>query len=106
MTESVIPGDPFGPVRKEAKRPGATPREVNEFHARSDCDTSVFSQHHTLGVKHDQGSPGDHNHDGTISKKIGSGLALTLTGAKGGNVALTNLIALLAEVIEFTDSTT
>lgn len=44
-------------------------REVNTFHAKSDVDTDQRSQHHTLGTRHDQASPGDHTHDGTTSKQ-------------------------------------
>lgn len=106
MTQPVIPGDPFGGVKSDQKPLGASPGEVLKFHNRSDLDSSAFAQHHTLGVKHTQAAPGDHVHDGQGSRKIGAGLNLTLTGAKGGNVALTNLIAMLKSVMEFTDSTT
>lgn len=106
MSQPVIKDDPFGPIRQDEQNGVLTPREVARIHSRSDVDSSVGSQHHTLGVKHTQAAPGDHTHDGAGSRKIGTGLGLTLTGAKGGNVALTNLIAMLGEVIEFTDSTT
>lgn len=78
----------------------------DEAHRVSDADSGQNALHHTLGTGQNQASPGSHIHDGTKSKKLGAGLGLTLTGAKGGNVALTNLIALLANFIEFTDSTT
>jgi hypothetical protein len=48
-----------------------SPRDSRKYHTRSDTDLSPRSLHHTLGVKHNQASPGDHNHDGTTSKKIG-----------------------------------
>jgi hypothetical protein len=43
---------------------------VNSFHLSSDVDKSAISQHHTLGIQATQASPGDHNHDGTTSKRI------------------------------------
>jgi hypothetical protein len=106
MTKPVIEGDPFGTVKDDAKPATPEPREVNLFHSRSDVDSSTLSQHHTLGIKHNQASTGDHVHDGASSRKIGQGMSLSVTGAKGGNVALTNLIAMLKNVIEFTDTTT
>jgi hypothetical protein len=46
---------------------------VNSFHLSSDVDKSAISQHHTLGIQATQASPGDHNHDGTTSKKLSLG---------------------------------
>lgn len=43
------------------------PDVVNQMHYRSDKDTSSVAQHHTLGSKKNQASPGDHTHDGTTS---------------------------------------
>lgn len=106
MTNPVIEDDPFGHIKQDKKPASPEPREVNLFHARSDADTSTTAQHHTLGISHNQASSGDHIHDGISTRKLGTGLGLTLTGAKGGNVALTNLITLLKNFIEFTDSTT
>lgn len=51
-----------------------TSSEVNKFHSNSDSDSAVTAQHHTLGIQHNQGSPGDHKHDGHSSKLIGKGL--------------------------------
>jgi hypothetical protein len=89
-----------------SKHSGAGPAEVASFHNRDDIDVSFKSHHHTLGPGHNQASPGDHRHDGKTSKLIGAGDGNILTGAKGGNVALTNLIALVSKYIEFTDGTT
>lgn len=112
--------DQFGQVRSGEKDlsgddiPSAA--DVNRQHGNADTDVSSRSQHHTLGTGRTQASPGNHIHDGISSPKLGalamssSGNttvpALTLTGAKGGNVALTNLIAMLGNFINFTDSTT
>lgn len=51
--------------------------EVNKFHSNSDVDTAVTGQHHTLGILHNQSSPGDHKHDGKSSKRIGKSLDLS-----------------------------
>ena len=53
-----------------------TPEEVNRFHNRSDKDSAVFAQHHTLGLNANQASPGDHIHDGRTSKKILDGITV------------------------------
>lgn len=83
-----------------------TAGEVNQLHTRSDIDTSPNAQHHTLGYGRNQAAIGDHTHDGTSSRPIGYKLGTVLTGAKGGNVALGNLITMLKQFIDFTDSTT
>lgn len=90
-------------------------QSVND-HTHSDLDSFRQAQHHTLGNGRNQAAGGDHVHDGINGKKLGlyqmtSGggatqTSLVLTGAKGGNVALTNLIALLKNFIDFTDNTT
>lgn len=102
---AVIKNDPFGETKSVGVK-GATPDEVRDFHKRSDSDSAPTAMHHTLGTKRNQASYGDHTHDGVGSRLIGDGEGITLTGAKGGNVALVNLIAMLANWIEFTDSTT
>lgn len=101
-----IQGDPFGDIKEEKGPRGPAPKEVNFFHTRADTDTGAGAIHHTLGIGHNQGSPGDHVHDGKSSRKVGVGLSLTATGSKGGNAALASLLTMLKNVIEFTDSTT
>ena len=81
-------------------------QDVNNMHTKSDVDRDAHAQHHTLGYSRNQASPGDHVHDGKTSKPIGQGLSLSVTGSKGGNVALANLITMLKQVISFTDTTT
>ena len=83
-----------------------SPGDVNKMHSRSDVDRSWLAQHHTLGIKRGQASPGDHIHDGTESRPIGNGLGYVLTGSKAGNVALANLIDMLSGYFDFTDTTT
>lgn len=48
--------------------------EVQRAHTNADVDASVTSMHHTLGISHNQASPGDHNHNGKSSRKIGKGI--------------------------------
>jgi len=48
-----------------------SPQDSRRFHSRSDVDLGPRSLHHTLGTRRNQASPGDHNHDGTTSKKLG-----------------------------------
>lgn len=102
----VIGGDPFGEIKGPGGSTNPAPEEVRAFHTRSDSDSAVTAQHHTLGTKRTQASPGDHIHNGINSRLVGSGEGTVLTGAKGGNVALANLIAMLANYIDFTDATT
>lgn len=103
---AVVEGDPFGDLKPDKKDPYPPPGEVNRLHYRADTDSSTSALHHTLGIGHNQAAYGDHAHNGSNSKKLGTGLGLTLIGSKGGNVALANLITMLKNFIEFTDSTT
>ncbi len=102
----VINNDPFGGIKDEKGSTKPSPDIVRDFHTRSDSDSSPKSQHHTLGTKRNQACSGDHIHDGINSRLLGAGQGFTLVGAKGGNVALANLINMLSEWIEFTDATT
>ena len=79
---------------------------VDALHERCDVDSSQIANHHTLGSGRNQASPGNHRHDGTTSPKVGTDMGLSITGSKGGNAALTSLIAMLKQVMEFTDGTT
>lgn len=106
MSEPIIEGDPFGPIKKERGNDTPPPGEVNTYHTRSDLDSSTLAQHHTLGIGHNQAAAGDHVHDGLSSRKIGTGLSITVTGSRGGNAALASLITALKTVIDITDSTT
>lgn len=80
-----------------------TPDAVNEFHSKSDVDSSQQAQHHTLGLKNGQASPGDHLHDGRTSKKLLAGT--TISGSRGGNAAVASIIDAL-EKLGATDATT
>jgi hypothetical protein len=103
---AVVDGDPFGEIKKEKKDTSPEPRDVNFAHTRSDVDSSTTAQHHTLGIQHNQAAAGDHAHDGKSSRKLGTGLNLTMGGAAAGNTALNQLITMLHNVIEFNDTHT
>lgn len=49
-----------------------SPGSVGTLHRYSDLDASQLAQHHTLGPRLSQASPGNHNHDGSTSKNIGA----------------------------------
>lgn len=101
---SIIPEDPFGNIKQPKGRVSPDPSVVNRFHERADTDSSSTAAHHTLGVKHDQASPGDHKHEGQGSLRLMEGV--TIIGSKGGNSALGDLISKLSTVLGFTDATT
>lgn len=74
----------------------APPQTVNRFHNKDDLDSSSEAHHHTLGIKKDQSSPGDHKHDGTTSKRLLEGT--TITGSRAGGAALVSVIAALVKL--------
>lgn len=102
---TVFEDDPFGAIKKEAGSIAPPPQTVKWFHTRDDVDSSQQAHHHTIGIKHDQASAGDHTHDGKASRKIGDGLGLTVTGTTA-NDKVNSVIAMLKNVIEFTDNST
>lgn len=66
--------DDYGQVDsgdKDLSRLGIPPGESDERHYRSDLDSSQQALHHTLGSGHTQAAPGDHQHDGRTSLKMG-----------------------------------
>ena len=77
--------------------------EVRRIHTKSDVDSSVLAQHHTLGTKPNQAASGSHKHDGASGVLLLSGV--TLTGSRAGNAALASVIAALVQ-LGATDSTT
>lgn len=58
-------------LNKDPSVSESSAEESRRSHLSSDVDTSPRALHHTLGIKHNQSSPGDHVHDGITSKKIG-----------------------------------
>lgn len=100
----IFEDDPFGSIKQEKKPSSSEPREVNLFHNRSDVDSSTTAQHHTLGIKHDQAAPGDHVHDGRGSRLLGTGLNLNLNRTGATQADIDNLILMLHNVIDFTET--
>lgn len=115
----VTKPDKFGQVnnnQKDVTSDAISTLESRRQHFNSDVDANFQAQHHTLGLGRNQASPGNHIHDGVTSPKIGALTvgtsasapvpAFTLTGSKGGNVALANLITFLKLHFNFNDTTT
>jgi hypothetical protein len=85
---------------------GVPPQEVLNFHRASDVDASGFAQHHTLGPRHNQSSPGDHIHDGKTSPLLSS--ITTLQAQMATKVATTQIInktAVCTTLMNLTSST-
>lgn len=102
----IVKGDTTAVVKPAETQANPTSRMVNDFHTNDDVDSNLNAHHHTLGIGRNKASPGTHTHTGKDSRKIATGAGLVLTGAKAGNVALTNLIAMMKNFVDFTDSTT
>ena len=78
-----------------AERSNADATQVDDFHEQSDLNTRSEAQHHTLGPSQNQAAPGNHTHDGGTSIPLWEGN--TLTGSRGGNMALSSVIAILVQ---------
>ena len=98
---------PAGEGGQDQSNPGQSipmdPLTNRLFHAFSDVDSDANAQHHTLGPGVAQASPGSHTHDGTTSALLFSG---TITGSRGGNAALANLISTICAQTGLIDGTT
>lgn len=85
-----------------------SPQDSRRYHSRSDVDNGPRSLHHTLGTRRNQASPGDHNHDGTTSKKLGP---LEMDPANNGKTraqwtiptspTVADLVGLLSKFVNF-----
>lgn len=71
----------------------ADAEEVAQFHTNADTDTRAEAIHHTLGPGPSQAASGSHQHRGGDSSPLLSGM--TITGSRGGNVALLGVIQCL-----------
>lgn len=91
------------PTAQVGQNPKPDAQVVEDFHTQADTDSRRESLHHTLGPLPTQSAPGDHNHDGGDSALLL--LGVTLTGSRGGNVALVSVISALVR-LGATDSTT
>lgn len=85
------------------KKANPSQKEVNDFHTNSDKDGGPKSLHHTLGSNPNQASPGNHTHDGSTSPLLLEGT--TISGSRGGNLAVASIIAALVK-LGATDATT
>jgi hypothetical protein len=104
----TIPNDPYGKIKPDKKNPEEVidARSSQLAHAKSDVDSGQFAQHHTLGSKRNQASPGDHTHTGKDSRLLGKGAGLSISGSRGGNAAVLSIIQMLQQIIDFNDGTT
>lgn len=82
-------------TKKEDPSPSAT--VVVAFHKNSDLDVRPESQHHTLGARPYQASPGNHNHDGGTSPLILDGYVIVGSKANPSTV-LPSIIACLVRL--------
>lgn len=69
--------------------------EVARIHTKADTDSSVTSAHHTLGIQHNQASPGDHKHDGKTSKKLGKGFNSSFPTAASATYSQSQIQAII-----------
>lgn len=76
---------------------------VAHLHTNADTDTRAEAIHHTLGPSSSQATAGNHRHRGGDSSPLLDGL--TITGSRGGNVALLSVIQCLV-ALGATDSST
>lgn len=79
-------------------------RAVAEIHRSADTDSGKTAIHHTIGPAPDQVASGKHTHDGGETVQLGAGI--TITGSRGGNVALANLLTALEAILGIEDNTT
>lgn len=114
LGEAVVPNDPSGAIKPDKKEPLGvlSPREINDAHTKSDVDTSQQAQHHTIGLKRNQVAGGMHNHGGSDSRRVGTGLGLTVTGLLAPatvaqvDAIIDSLITQLQKVIDLKDGRT
>lgn len=89
------------PIEKKSR---PTSKEVNDFHDNADTNRSPRALHHTLGALPGQASPGDHSHNGGSSQVLSIEdlpkplLGVSITGSRGGNLALASVINALKEL--------
>lgn len=84
------------PGKQQAPQSAPSAIEVDQLHTNADTDIRPESLHHTVGPGNTQASPGNHNHDGGTSPLILSGF--TISGSRGGNVAMVSMIATLVRL--------
>lgn len=99
-----VGGDKYRSPVERGSQSAPDAKAVEQFHTKADTDAGQQAIHHTLGPKHDQSAAGDHNHQ-TGSNYTPALKGVTISGAKGGNVALASVIAALVK-LGATDTTT
>lgn len=98
--------DQYGSDRPKSAigdNPKPDAQTVEDFHTNADTDTRPEAAHHSLGPSPSQAAPGDHLHDGGTSQLLLTGV--TLSGSRGGNVAMVSIISALVRLGAI-DSTT
>lgn len=81
-----------------------TVEQVEALHQNDDVDVRRESHHHTLGPRGTQAAGGDHNHDGSNSSLLLSGM--TISGSRSSSASiLPSMIAGLVR-LGMTDSST
>lgn len=88
--------NPEEPLKVAGESRFPTAREVTTFHTNADTDTRREAIHHTLGPQVNQAASGAHVHNGSDSPQLLAGV--TITGSRGGNTALTSVIAALVRL--------
>lgn len=91
------------PTTAIGDNPKPDAQAVEDFHTNADTDSRAEAIHHSLGPLPTQAAPGDHVHDGGTSPLLLTGV--TLSGSRGGNVAMVSIISALVR-LGATDSTT
>lgn len=86
----------------EKDRP-PTSDEVEKFHQNADTNARKAAIHHTIGTGDTNAAAGNHNHRGGDSIQLLTGI--TITGSRGGNIALLSVIQALV-ALGATDTTT
>ena len=77
--------------------------DVELLHQNADTDARKEAIHHTLGPGENQAASGSHNHRGGDSVQLLAGV--TISGSRGGNIALLSVIQALV-ALGATDTTT
>lgn len=81
-----------------------TSEQVEQLHRNDDVDVRRESHHHTLGPRTTQAAGGDHNHDGSNSALLLTGL--TVSGSRSSSASVTPSIIAALVRLGITDSST
>lgn len=81
-----------------------TAEQVEELHKNDDVDVRRESHHHTLGGRGTQAAAGDHNHDGSNSSLLLTGMSIT--GSRSSSASITPSLIAIAVRLGAVDSST